>query len=268
MTLTDVTETSLFVVLIIFLMLCGISLLMMVPKRRKGRRWGEMAAHPVRFLAIRLGVSFAFGCLFFVIVSAALTLNQHRPPEEAAPVVTVSGSAGRTDVTLDLNECGDPATGTIRVSGIRPGSLAANIESGEDGSQPVKLDMDGVGHFTLSDPSARRSVLSCYVPMPIVEGGSGSSVSITLGEGMEVDTVESVPAPSGYLDGRWTWECPTDERCGILATVGLAVENGAQQVIVLVLAAVFGAIIALLIGEVLIEPIRRRLDRVKESGRP
>lgn len=265
MTLTDVTQASLIVALSVFLTLCGVSLLLMLLKRRKGKRWGEMVPSPGRFIAIRLGVAAGLGCLMFVLVSAALTLNQHRPPDDAAPVITVSGSAGRSTVDLDLDKCGDAANGTIQVSGIRSGSSTVTIESERDTSIPVPLNEKGAGRFTLSDPSHDRSVLSCYIQMPVVEGGSGSAVSITLGQGMEVDAFDSVPSPSHYIDGRWTWDCPAGETCGVLTTAGLAVEEGTQQVIVLVLAAVFGAIIALLIGEVLIEPIRRRLDQLKKD---
>lgn len=265
MTLTDVTEASLFIVLIAFLMICGTSLLLRLLKWRKGRRWRELMPHPVRFLALRLGIAFSFGILTLVLISAALTLDQNRPPDEPTPVITVSGSAGRTQVDLFLEECGKPGFGTIRVEGINAGAAGAYLESESGTSKAIKLNRNGVGRFRLSDPTTKRSLLSCYLPMPVVAGGSGSSVSLGLGASMEVDTVESAPSPSGYLDGRWNWECTNGKRCGVLATAGLAVEDGAQQVIVLVLAAVFGAIIALLIGEVLIEPIRRRLDQLKND---
>ena len=264
MTFTEALEISLFFSLIVFVTLCGASLLAKLVRRRKGRTWREMISDPVRFLAIRAGVSLGIGALAFVLISAALTLNQHRPPTGEPPVVTVSGSAGETAVKLDMDACGDPASGTVQVSGIRSGASAITVQSGGERT-PVALDEDNVGRFTIDDPSTKRSVLSCYVQMPVVVGGAGSSVSLTLGDGMEVDAFDSVPSPSGYLNGRWVWDCPAGETCGVLATAGLAVENGAQQVIVLVLAAIFGAVLALFIGELLIEPVRRRLDGIKKD---
>ena len=265
MTFTEALEISLFFSVFVFVALCGISLLLGLPKRKDGRRWRRIRSNPGRFAAIRIGVALGSGALLFVLISAALTLNQHRPPDEEPPVLSVGGSGGRTAVKIDLETCGDPASGTVQVSGLTSGSSTITIQSERDTATPVPLDEDGVGTFTLSDPSTKRSVFSCYVQMPVVTGGAGSSVSLTLGDGMEVDAFDSVPSPSSYLNGRWIWECPAEEACGVLATTGLAVEDGAQQVIVLVLAAVFGAIIALFIGELLIEPVRRRLDRLKKD---
>ncbi|MGK2931232.1 MAG: hypothetical protein ACSLFD_00390 [Solirubrobacterales bacterium] len=265
MTFAEVLEISLYFALFVFVVLCGTSLLVRLLRRKKGAGWRAIVTSPGRFVAIRAGVALGFGCLLLVLVSAALTLNQHRPPDEQPPVLSVSGSGGRTAVKVDLDECGDSATGTVQVSGVRSGSSAVTIQSERDTAIPVALDEDGVGTFTLTEPSTKRSLLSCYVQMPVVTGGAGSSVSLVLGDGMEIDAFDSVPSPSGYLNGRWVWECPAGETCGVLATAGLAVENGAQQVIVLVLAAIFGAVLALFIGELLIEPVRRRLDNLKKD---
>lgn len=265
MTFTDVIEASLSVVLFVFVVLCVFSLVPKLLKRRKGSTWSELIPHPGRFISFRLGIAAGLGAALFVIVAAALTLNQHRPPQDESPVITVSGSSGRTAVDLEVEECGDPARGTIRISGPQTGSSTATIESGRDLSRPIKLNRNGVGHFTLSEPSSKRSLLSCFVQLPVVEGGAGSSASLTLGNDMLVDTVNSIPAPSGYLNERWNWNCPPGETCGVVAAAGLDVEDGAQQIIVLILASVFGAIIALFIGKLVIEPARRRLDRLKKD---
>ena len=265
MTLLEVLETSLFLMLVVFLALCLIPLVPMLVKRRRGRIWTELMPHPGRFISIRLGIAAGLGAALFLIVTAALTLNHHRPPEGPAPVISVSGSAGRTDLTLDLDSCGEPAEGTIRVSGIRSGTATVTLGSEAQTATPVRLNGNGIGRFTLDDPTSKRSFLSCYLPLPVVEGGAGSSISLGLGGDMEVDTIDSIPPPSSYVDGRWQWTCPAGEKCGILTTADLDVEEGTQQIIVLLLAGILGAIIALFIGELLIEPVRRRLDRLKKD---
>ncbi|MBK8293239.1 MAG: hypothetical protein IPK93_00105 [Solirubrobacterales bacterium] len=265
MTFSDVIEASLSVVLFVFVALCIFSLIPMLVKWRKGRPWGELIPHPGRFISFRLGIAAGLGAALFVIVAAALTLNQHRPPQGESPVIAVSGSTGRTAIDLSIKDCGDPALGTIRVSGLQSGSSMATIQSERDLSRPIALNRNGVGHFTLREPSSKRSLLSCFMQLPVVEGGAGSSASLTLGNDMQVDTVNSIPAPSGYLNGRWVWNCQPGETCGVVAAAGLDVEDGAQQIIVLILASVFGAIIALFIGKLVIEPARRRLDRLKKD---
>lgn len=265
MTLTDVTETSLLVVLIVFVLLCAFSLISKYARKGKGRSWGEMIPSPGRFIGIRLGLAIGLGCSLFVLVAAALTLNERRSPADETPVLKVRGSTGPTTVTVAMDQCGDAADGKVKLRGGRPGKASASIYSDEDGTRPIELNRAGIGTFTLSDPSTQRGVLSCYLQLPKVNGGAGSSVTLTLGNDMEVDAFDSVPSPSSFIDGRWAWDCAADESCGVLATASLAIEDGARQVIVLVLAAVFGAIIALFIGEVLIEPVRRRLDRLKKD---
>ena len=56
----------------------------------------------------------------------------------------------------------------------------------------------------------------------------------------------------------WRWRCGKGQKCPGFASVSYSVEDGTKQVIVLVLASVFGALIALLVGDVLIEWGRRR----------
>lgn len=265
MTLTDVFQAALFTALFVFLVLCGASLPRMLARRRKGVKWREILPGPGRFLAIRGAVALGTGALVFILITAALILNQHRPPEEPSPVINVGGSAGPIEVTVDLNDCEEPATGLVEIGGITRRSVAVTIRTGSGSPQPVPLNRNGVGRFTLDDATSGNGVLSCYLPLPIVEGGTGTTVMLKLGDAMEVDTLTSVPGPAGYRDGTWIWDFEPGERTGALASLRLAFEEGARQVIVLVLAAIVGAIIALFIGEMLIEPVRRRLDRPKRN---
>ncbi|HNC15368.1 MAG TPA: hypothetical protein PLV77_05670, partial [Solirubrobacterales bacterium] len=68
----------------------------------------------------------------------------------------------------------------------------------------------------------------------------------------------SVPSPGAYASGAWAWKCGPDVTCPAFAAVSYSIEDGTKQVIILVLASVFGALIALLVGEVLIEWARKR----------
>jgi len=260
MTISDVIELSLVVALVIFLTLLLVALVPKAVRWFRGRSWSSQLPHPLRFFAFRGGIALFAGVTTFVLVSAALTLNSHRPPGEVTPVIKVQGSDGPTTVHLGMNECGDEVNGTVTVRGKKP--ARASIYSDQDGLQPIPMSPRGRGRFVLSDPTSKRGLLSCYLQLPVVGGSSGPvTVKLAAGPETEVDTVASVPAPSGYFDGEWLWACPAGEKCPALATAGLAIEEGAKQVIVLVLAALFGSVIALFIGEALIEPVRRRLDR-------
>jgi amino acid transporter len=265
MDLTDVIEISLLVTLFVFALLCLASLIPLALWRKRGRTWKQKIPHPGQFIGIRLGIAASIGGAMFVLVAAALTLNQERPPEDDTPVATVRGATGLTSLSLELERCGDPIDGEITVRGKNPRQKFARIYSDQDGFHIIRLNRAGIGRFTLSDPTERHGFLSCYLQIPVVKGGRGSTSFLTLGEAMEVNPFDSIPAPTGYSSGRWSWHCNPGKSCPVLAAVDLDIEDGAKQVIVLVLAAVFGAIIALFIGEVVIEPSRRRLDRLKHS---
>jgi hypothetical protein len=213
---------------------------------------------------LRTGIALFGGVMTFVLVAAALTLNSHRPPGDVTPVVKVQDSTGPTTVHLRLDECGEQVEGKLIVRGKNP--RRASIYSDQDGIQGIALNRDGIGSFVLSDPTAKRGLLSCYLQLPIVSGSGGPvTVKLEAGDETEVDTVASVPAPNGYFGGEWLWKCPAGQTCPALATAGLATEEGAKGVIVLILASLFGSVIALFIGEALIEPIRRRLDQVSKN---
>ncbi|MGK2955248.1 MAG: hypothetical protein ACSLFI_06215 [Solirubrobacterales bacterium] len=265
MDLSEAIEISLLLALFVFVLLCVCSLVSLALWRKRGRTWKQKIPHPGRFIGIRLGIAAGIGGAMFVLIAAALTLNQERPPEDDTPVVTVRGATGPTTLSLDLEKCGDPIAGTITVRGGSPGRRTARFFTDQDGSRTIKLSRAGIGRFTLSNPTEKHGVLSCFLQMPLVKGGRGSSSYLALGKAMEVDPFDSIPAPDGYASGQWTWHCGPGESCPVLAAVGLDIEDGAKQVIVLVLASVFGAIIALFITEVVIEPSRRRLDRLKHS---
>lgn len=265
MDLTDVIELSLLVVLCVFVLLCLASLIRLAFWRKRGRTWKQRIPHPGQFIGIRLGVAASLGGTMFVLVAAALTLNQERPPADDSPVVTVRGATGQTSVSLELENCGDPIDGEVTVRGKNHRNQFIRVYSDQDGTRTVRLNRAGIGRFTLSDPTRKHGFLSCYLQMPVVDGGHGSSTFLTLGENMEVDTFDSIPAPTGYSSGRWSWHCGPGRKCPTVVAVDLDIEDGAKQVIVLVLAAVFGAIIALFIGSVVIEPSRKRLDRLKHS---
>ena len=263
MTISDVIELSLGVALVIFLLLLLVAFIPRVVRRFRGRSWGSQIPHPLRFFALRAGFGLFAGVMTFVLVAAALTLNSHRPPGDVTPVVKVRGSLGPTTVHLRLDECGEQVEGTVTVRGGKQGR--ATIYSDQDGLQRINLNRRGAGGFVLSDPTAKRGLLSCYMQLPVVVGSGGpATVKLEADSEMEVDTVASVPAPSAYFSGEWLWKCPAGQKCPALATAGLSVEDGAKQVIVLILAALFGSVIALFIGEALIEPIRRRLDETKD----
>lgn len=257
MSFPDIVEATLAIVLFILGMSLLITLVRGIWRRFRGRSWRQQFPRPLRYLVIRLGIAIGIGTAFFVIVSASMVLNSHRPPGDITPVINLRGASGPTKVQLDLNGCGEAVRGTITARKAD----AATIYSDQDGHQTIDLNRHGRGSFELSDPTAKRGLLSCYLQLPIVRGGGPATISLGLGDDMEVDSLASVPTPVGFSNGNWLWRCPAGQKCPALATTGLAVEEGARQVIVLALAALFGSIIALFIGEALIEPLRRRLDR-------
>ncbi len=256
---TDILQLSVFFALALFVLIAIVPLALMLWRHRRGRAWKEMLPQPVRFFASRLGISIAFGVAIFAVVAAGLVLNSHRPPADSNPILKLKGAGGPTRVLLQMDECGDDVTGKIKVK--RRGNGPATIYSDQDGLQTVPLDRKGRGTFFLTGPTAKRGLLSCYLQLPVVRGGGAVSVELSAGSEIEVDTVASVPAPTGFLNGRWLWRCPEGDVCPAMATAGLAFEDAARQVTVLVLAALLGSMIAIFVNEAMIEPVRRRLDQ-------
>ncbi len=219
-----------------------------------------------RYCAIRAVLALTVGFSFLVITLAALTLNTHRPPADTTPVVRALQPTGIAVLTLSMDDCEQTVTGRVFApplmrDGAGDGGFM-RVYSDADGFQRVKLDRAGRGEFTLSDASSRRGLLSCYMQLPVISGTRGpSTVKLELSESLEVNTTESAPAPAGFFSGSWLWRCPAKQTCPALATIEYDYENGAKQVIVLVLAAIFGAIIAILVTEVGIGAVKRRLLR-------
>ena len=253
------TEFSLFVLLVAFVALCAASLINFSIKRRKGRTWNEHFPHLVRSVIIRLAIAAVAAVSIFVLITAGLVLNSHRPPGDNSPVIRINGNTGPSHVELTMDDCTDPVTGSVAVG---PGPRHVEIYTDGEGVRRERIGRNGIATFELDGVIAKRGLLSCFAQLPMIRGGEGpTTASLTVGDEMEVDIASSVPIPDTYSGGRWEWRCETDGYCPVLATVNYAIEDGTKQVLVLVLAALFGSIIALFIGEGLIEPIRRRLDR-------
>lgn len=263
MTTTDVFEATLFVALFVFVILVLFSLAGMRWRKYRGQSWRQYGPRLLRYLGIRLGIAVAVAGTFCVILAAALTLNTHRPPADTNPVIRVSGATGEVKVLLEVEECGDPADGTISV--FSPGRRApsASVYTDQGGLRQIAINGRGKGTFRLEEPTAKRGLLSCYMELPDINGTPGPTrVSLRLGEDQEVDTLASIPAPDNYDGGAWQWRCAAGESCPALATFGSAVEAGTKQVIVLILAALLGSIIAIFIAEILLDPIRKRLAKI------
>ena len=140
---------------------------------------------------------------------------------------------------------------------------SASVYTDQGGLRQIAINRRGKGTFLLEEPTAKRGLLSCYLELPDVNGSPGPTrVSLRLGEDQEIDTLASIPAPDNYDGGTWQWRCAAGESCPALATFGSEVEAGTKQVIVLILAALFGSIIAIFIAEILLDPIRKRLARI------
>ncbi|MGB0119433.1 MAG: hypothetical protein WBP55_00610 [Solirubrobacterales bacterium] len=252
-----VIETSATIAGFVLLVLLMVSAANLAVRRGRTGSWRGHYPHPVRYLVVRIGIAAAIGASFFVLITAGLVLNSNRPPEDVTPVVTVEDAAGPVTLRMNLGDCGESVEGSIS---IRGGGSSATVYSDHSGLQNLPLDSDGRGTFELEGATAKRGLLSCYLQLPLVKAGDHSStVKLALNSYSEIDTVASIPPPDAFANGRWTWNCDAGERCQTLATVGYAIEDGTKQVIVLILAAIFGSIIALFMGEALIEPVRRKL---------
>lgn len=268
-------ELGLAVALFSFLLMISVGLITLRWRKHRGEPRPVRMAHLWRYLGSRAAVAAGLGVATFAVAAAFGILNTDRPPDQRTPTIRVLGASGAVTVNLTVKDCDDTGRGRILVTppgtpgpGVTP---TARLRSGQGGVTNIAIGPGGRGRFELEDPSSERGLLSCFVRMPMVTGTDGPvRTRLALGEAMQVDTIESVPAPAGYRDGYWYWECPPGGGCSFLATIGLSFELGAKQVIVLVLASLIGAVVALTIGETVLEPLRRRLrhDEKRAGGRP
>lgn len=263
MSLTDLAEFSILGGLFVLVILMAFSLLALRPGTLKGMPWNERLRRLGRLTLVRLPVAAGAALAILVLGAAALTLNSHRPPADTNPVVRVPPGTKSASVTLDLRNCGESMKASVKLNG--PKGLAigpVRIYSDDGGWRRLALKADGNQsrtRFSETDPTEKRSLLSCYLQLPVVEGaGRGYEVKLRLPDSLEVDRDSSVPAPGAYSNGLWVWTCREGRECPAFAAINYSIEEGTKQVIVLVLASVFGALIALLVGEVLIEWARRR----------
>ena len=264
MSASDALLASAQIAGLVFVALLILGLIRLALRRPTRRPWRERLSDLGRYCAVRALVAIAVGGSFLVITLAALTLNTQRPPADTTPVVDIQQPTRSASVTLTMEDCEQPVSGRVFAPPLARDTTGASVRiySDDDGFQRVDLDRSGRGEFQLSDPSSRRGLLSCYLQLPVIGGAGGqSTVRLELSEGLEVDTTESIPGPTGYFSGSWLWRCPPDQTCPSMATVEYDLEEGAKQIIVLILASIFGAIIAILVTEVVIEAVRRRLTR-------
>lgn len=272
MSFSDALLASLDVAGMVFAALLLLGLLRLIWRRPPRRSRPESLLRLGRYCAIRAVLALAVGVSFLVITLAALTLNTHRPPADTTPVVRALQPTGAATLTLTMDDCEQPVSGRVfapplpRSGGNGGGAAFVRVYSDADGFQRVRLDRAGRGEFRLSEASSGRGLLSCYMQLPVVSGIRGAStVKLGLSENLEVNTTESAPAPTGFFSGSWLWRCPADQTCPALATIEYDFEDAAKQVIVLILASLFGAIIAILVAEVVIEGVRRRLVKRSED---
>lgn len=263
----EAIEFGLAIAIFTFLILASIGLLTLRWRKHRNLPRPARMEHLWRYLLGRAAVAAGVGLAAVAILIAFLTLNTYRPQTDTTPSIRIEGAAGRVTVHLSVENCWSSADVELRVDPLRgsgPGARStgrAELYSDQSGTREIELDSNGVGEMELEDPSSNRGLLSCYIPLPTVTGAGGPvRVELEMADYMQVDTVESIPAPDGYRNESWLWNCPAGEKCPALATVGVAFEEGAKQVIVVILASMIGAIIALILGEAVFRPIRRRLD--------
>lgn len=272
MSFSDALWSSLDVAGLVFAALLLFGLLSLIWRRPPRRSRSDSLRRLGRYCAIRAVLALAVGASFLVITLAALTLNTHRPPADTTPVVRALQPTGAATVKLAMDDCEQPVAGRVFAPPLRHagrdggGAASVRVYSDADGFQRVRLDRAGRGSFRLSEASSGRGLLSCYMQLPVVSGIRGpSTVKLELSENLEVNTTESAPAPTGFFSGSWLWRCQAGRTCPALATIEYDFEDGAKQVIVLILASLFGAIIAILFAEVVIEAVRRRLTTRSED---
>jgi hypothetical protein len=249
------------VAVLVFGLLVLFGLLSMSWRHYTDRPWSERLRLLGHYLAFRLLAASFVGLAVLIVILASLTLNLNRAPAETTPSIQTRGVTGPVSVALDLDNCGDPVSARLNTRPPTNGPAFARVYSDDDGFQRVAIDRQGQGEFTFSDPSARRGILSCYLQLPLVSGNRGGySIKLALSENLQVDTTESAPAPSGYFSGSWLWKCPAGQGCPSFAALEYDKEDGIKQLILLILAAVMGAIVAIFLSETLINGIRKRLS--------
>lgn len=261
MDLTELLQFSLFAGLVVLLLFMLVGAVRFRPSKFRGSPWKKRLRALGRYTAVRLPFAIGTAVAVFVLGAAALTLNSHRPPADTDPLFVVPPGAKTARVNLDLEDCNGGLEGAITVRGVR-GLAIAPIRFYSDGGGWRRLEPEADGKaahasFAEEDPTQKRSLLSCYLQLPVVRGAGSYEVRLRLPDEMEVDRDSSVPAPDAYSAGAWIWKCE-EGKCPSFAAINYSVEDGTKQVIVLVLASVFGALIALLAGDVLIEWARRR----------
>lgn|GEM_PF-2173471 len=267
--LADLFEISLFFGLVVLLLVMLAGAVRFRPAKFRGLTWKQRLAAFGRYALLRTPLAIGFFVAIFVLGAAALTLNSHRPPADTDPVVIVPPGTRTAKVNVNLEDCGKDVSGSVTIRGRRGLAIAPiRFYSDEGGWQRLEPEADGrTAHatYTHPNPTQKRSLLSCYLQLPVVKGASdGYEVRLRLAEDMQVDRDESVRSPDAYSAGAWIWRCE-EGKCPSFAVANYAVEDGTQQVIVLVLASIFGAIIALLVGEVLIEWSRKRFRRFRRN---
>ncbi len=260
MTFSDALFLSLQVALLVFGVLLLIGLLSLRWRRHTDLPWGRRLRMLGRYVGLRAVSALIAGLTVLIVVLAALTVNLHRPPADTTPSIRTTGIDGPVSVKLELDDCGESVRGVVIAPRSGEGRQFARIYSDADGVQRVAFDRDGRAPFTFSDPSAKRGLLSCFMQLPTVSGNqAGATVKLSLANELSVNTTESAPAPSGYFSGSWLWRCPPGQRCPSLATIEYNVEDGTKQLILLIIAAVLGAIAALFVSETAIAGLKRRL---------
>lgn len=264
MTVQDLVEFSLFVGLVVLLILLLASLVRRRPGGLRGTTPKEKLKRFGRFALVRLPIAIGFAVAVFVLGAAGLTLNSHRPPADHEPVVSVPSGSRNVVVSLRLDDCGEPIEGEVRFRSPRS-RIGSPVRFYSDAGGWQRLGLTGAraqvrrASFSEEEATRKRSLLSCYLQLPILKGAAdGYEVHLRLSDQMEVEKDSSVPSPGAYASGAWVWKCGPDETCPAFAAVSYSIEDGTKQVIILVLASVFGALIALLVGEVLIEWARKR----------
>lgn len=266
--LLQAIQISLAVALLTFLILISVGLFTLRWRKHRNLPRPEKMDHLWRYLAGRAGVAAGLGLALFAVMFAFLALNTYRPQTDTNPSIRIKGPAGRTTVRYSVEHCWSPARIQLRVdpprgaaNGVRTASRA-ELYTDQSGAREIKIGRNGIGNFEIDDPSSRRGLLSCYISLPTVAGSRGPvRIELAMDNFMDVETTESIPAPTGYRNDNWRWDCPAGEKCPALATVGVAFEEGTKQVIVLAIASMLGAIVAIILGDAVLRPIRRRLNR-------
>lgn len=264
MTATDVIELTIVVAIVVLLGLFAASLLSLRWRKYRHEDWETRAPRLIRYFAVRVGIALGVAAAFCLVLVSAITLNLHRPPGDTNPVIHLAGQESHAIVQVTADQCGGDLKGKIWVDPEKV--RTARIYTDQQGLQDIPINARGKGVFELEDATDKRGLLSCYVQMPVTVGNAAgeTETEMKLDGDLEVDSLSSVPVPTGYDQGIWHWRCPAGEECPTLVAYESSQEDGAKQVITLVLASLFGAIIAIFLVELLLEPVRKRLREASE----